>query len=151
LADIVSPEVRSRMMAGIRGKDTKPELALRKALHARGFRYRLHSDHVPGKPDIVLPRYNAVVFVHGCFWHGHDCYLFRLPGTRVDFWREKIGRNRTRDEAVSEELSGLGWRQLAVWECAIRGRNRIGLEAVVDQTAAWLEGDMMTGSIRGHD
>lgn len=138
-------------MAGIRGKDTKPELALRKALHAREFRYRIHSAHVPGKPDIVLSRYHAAIFVHGCFWHGHDCQLFRLPGTRVDFWREKIARNQNRDATVARDLAGHGWRQLVIWECAIRGRNRIGLEAVVDQTVAWLEGNMMTGSTHGND
>lgn len=138
-------------MAGIRGKDTKPELALRKALHARGFRYRIHSVHVPGKPDIVLSRYHAAIFVHGCFWHGHGCHLFRLPRTRVDFWREKIARNQNRDATVARDLAEHRWRQLVIWECAIRGRNRIGLEAAVDQTVAWLEGDMMTGSIRGND
>lgn len=138
------------MMSGIRAKNTRPELALRKALHARGFRYRLHSAGVPGKPDIVLPRYRAAVFVHGCFWHGHDCHLFRLPKTRTDFWREKIGRNQTRDAIVTGELAEQGWRQLAIWECAIRGRTKIGLEAAVNQTVAWLEGDTMTGDIRGN-
>lgn len=137
-------------MSGIRAKNTRPELALRKALHARGFRYRLHSAGVPGKPDIVLPRYRAAVFVHGCFWHGHDCHLFRLPKTRTDFWREKIGRNQTRDAIVTGELAEQGWRQLAIWECAIRGRTKIGLEAAVNQTVAWLEGDTMTGDIRGN-
>ena len=150
MADIVSPETRSRMMSGIRAKNTRPELALRKALHARGFRYRLHSAGVPGKPDIVLPRHRAAVFVHGCFWHGHDCHLFRLPGTRTDFWREKIDRNRTRDAIVTCELTAQGWRQLAIWECAIRGRTKIGLEAAVDQAVAWLQGEAMTGDIRGN-
>jgi DNA mismatch endonuclease (patch repair protein) len=138
------------MMSGIRAKNTRPELALRKALHARGFRYRLHSAGVPGKPDIVLPRYRAAVFVHGCFWHGHDCHLFRLPGTRTDFWQEKIGRNQIRDAVVTGELAEQGWRQLAIWECAIRGRTKIGLEAAVDQAVAWLEGDAMTGDIHGN-
>ena len=90
LTDIVDPATRSRMMSGIRGRDTKPELRVRKALHARGFRYRVHQTRLPGKPDIVLPCFRAVVLVHGCFWHGHDCPLFRLPGTRTDFWRDKI-------------------------------------------------------------
>lgn len=138
------------MMSGIRAKNTRPELALRKALHAKGFRYRLHSADVPGKPDIVLPKYRAAVFVHGCFWHGHDCHLFRLPGTRTDFWRGKIERNQDRDTIVTGELKTQGWRQLVIWECAIRGRTKIGLEAAVDQAVAWLQGEAMTGDIRGN-
>lgn len=138
------------MMSGIRSRNTRPELALRKALHARGFRYRLHTPGVPGRPDIVLPRFHATVFVHGCFWHGHDCHLFRLPGTRTEFWREKIRRNQSRDAVVADELAAQGWRQLAIWECAIRGRKKIGLEAATDQTVAWLQGDAMIGNIRGN-
>ncbi len=101
MPDIVAPAVRSRMMAGIRGRNTKPEIFIRKALHARGFRYRLHPRAVPGVPDFTLPRWRAAVFVHGCFWHGHDCPLFRLPGTRPDFWLAKIERNRARDAEVA--------------------------------------------------
>ena len=109
------------MMAGIRGRNTRPELVIRKALHARGFRYRLHVAGLPGKPDIVLPRFRAVIFVHGCFWHGHDCPLFRLPATRSEFWEAKISRNRERDREVLGALKTTGWRCLTVWECAIRG------------------------------
>ncbi|MCT6837278.1 MAG: very short patch repair endonuclease [Bifidobacteriales bacterium] len=138
MADIVTPAVRSRMMSRIRGKNTKPELALRKALHAAGFRYRLHDRKLPGTPDIVLPRYGAVIMVHGCFWHGHDCALFRLPGERRSFWAEKIGRNRERDTEVRLALRAAGWRVCVVWECAMRGKGQQGLLAVVEQCGHWL-------------
>src|SRR5690606_41065684 len=119
MADIVSPEVRSRMMAGIRGKNTKPELGIRRALFARGFRYRLHSRNLPGKPDIVLPRYRAVVLIHGCYWHGHNCDLFRLPKSNRNFWLDKISGNRARDARKLKELRAAGWRVALVWECSI--------------------------------
>ena len=122
MPDIVDPETRSRMMSNIRGKDTKPELLIRHALHAKGLRYRLHVKDIPGRPDMVFPRFRAVVFVHGCFWHGHDCSLFHLPGTRTKYWKEKIEKNRKRDNEVAAMLLDSGWRYLVVWECAIRGR-----------------------------
>ena len=93
MADVVDRKTRSRMMSGIRGKNTRPELLIRKGLHARGFRFRLHDKRLPGKPDLVLPKYSAVIFVHGCFWHGHDCHLFKWPQSRREFWRKKITRN----------------------------------------------------------
>lgn len=129
-------------MSGIRAKNTKLEVRLRKALFARGFRYRLHAASLPGKPDIVFPRYRAVVFVHGCFWHGHDCELFRLPGTRTDWWETKIERNRERDREVTAGLRAQGWRQAKVWECAVRGRGRRTLEDIAAEVGSWLlEGD----------
>src|SRR4051812_49060866 len=121
MADVVSPEVRSRMMGGIRGKNTKPELLLRRGLHSAGFRFKLHDPVLPGKPDLVLPRRHAVLFAHGCFWHGHGCHLFKWPTTRVDFWRAKISRNQQVDARVDEELKKAGWRRGIVWECALRG------------------------------
>ena len=136
-------------MSGIRGKDTKPELAIRKALHASGFRFRLHSRNVPGKPDLVLPKYRAAVFVHGCFWHGHDCPFFKVPDTRRDFWLAKIEGNRTRDNVVREQLVQAGWRRLVIWECALRGRNRLGLEPTVEQAIDWITGEDAQGEIRG--
>ena len=108
MPDIVDTETRSRMMAGIRRKDTKPEIMVRKALHHLGYRYRLHDRKLPGKPDLVLPRYRAVILIHGCFWHAHECHLFKWPSTRNAFWREKIGRNRCRDANVANQLSSLG-------------------------------------------
>ena len=136
------------MMAGIRAKNTKLEVRLRKALFARGFRYRLHAADLPGKPDIVLPRYRAVVSVHGCFWHGHDCELFRLPGTRTAWWKAKIERNRARDQEVADDLRERGWRQANVWECAVRGRGSCTLEEVAEEVAAWLAENRQTTHIR---
>lgn len=136
-------------MSGIRGKDTKPELAIRKALHARGYRYRLHSHNVPGKPDLFLRRYRAAIFVHGCFWHGHDCHLFKLPSTRTEIWEKKIGRNRTRDVEVKVALREQGWRCFVVWECALKGKTRLDFDALMNRLCAWIESDAETGSIAG--
>lgn len=126
-------------MSGIRGKNTKPELLIRKALHARGFRYRLHCKDLPGNPDLCLPKYRAVIFVHGCFWHGHGCHLFKWPKTRPEFWREKIERNRTVDEAAISALQPAGWRVATVWECAIKGSGRWSVDELVTVLTAWLE------------
>lgn len=149
MADIVDQTTRSRMMAGIRSVDTRPELAVRKALFAKGFRYRLHPRNVPGKPDIAFPRYHAALFVNGCFWHGHDCRLFRLPGTRSEFWAAKIQRNRERDAAVRQQLQAQGWRVLTIWECAIRGRDAHALPCVIGEAAKWLTSADTVRDIRG--
>lgn len=138
MADVLTPEQRSRVMSRIRGSNTKPEVWVRKGLFALGFRYRLHRRDLPGRPDLILPRYNAVIFVNGCFWHGHECHLFRLPATRTDFWRSKIEMNRTRDTRNVEKLCLLGWRVLVIWECAIRGSTRHPPDAVFSTTAQWL-------------
>jgi DNA mismatch endonuclease (patch repair protein) len=140
MVDVVDGKTRSRMMSGIRGRNTKPEILIRSLLHRHGFRFRLHVRDLPGKPDIVLPRYHAVVFVHGCFWHGHDCPLFKWPGTRPDFWREKIGRNRLNDYRAKETLLENGWRVGIVWECALRGAGR-NIEGVAQGLADWLRSD----------
>lgn len=139
------------MMSGIRGRDTKPELLLRKGLHAMGFRYKLHDKSLPGKPDLVFPRYRAVILVNGCFWHGHDCHLFKWPKSREDFWREKIKSNIDRDRLVISQLEEQGWRILRVWECAIKGRTRIGLDEVLEDSALWLIGQEQEKDIRGHE
>ncbi|MDV4164399.1 very short patch repair endonuclease [Rhizobium leguminosarum] len=149
MADIVTAEVRSRMMSGIRGTNTKPELLLRKGLHALGFRFRLHDRSLPGKPDIVLPRYKAVIFAHGCFWHGHDCHMFKWPSTRRDFWQAKIARNRAVDERTDAALAEAGWRQAIVWECALKGKTRLPLEDVIQSCAEWLKSDRPRLEIRG--
>lgn len=135
-------------MAGIRGSHTKPERDLRTQLHRRGFRYRLHT-RLPGRPDLVLPKYKAVIFVHGCFWHGHDCHLFRLPGTRRKFWDDKISGNRARDKRRLKELAELGWRSLTVWECAFRGRGQLGLDETVNRTERWILSGRHGREIRG--
>lgn len=137
------------MMAGIRGKDTKPELVVRRGLHAKGFRFRLHDRKLPGRPDLVLPRWRAVIQIHGCFWHGHDCPLFRWPGTREDFWRTKIGRNVERDQEVDVALDQAGWRVLTIWECALKGPGRIGAEATVTGASQWLRSEAKSEQIRG--
>lgn len=149
MADIVSPEVRSRMMSGIRGRNTRPEILVRKALHAKGLRYRLHGRKLPGKPDLVLPRWNAVIFVHGCFWHGHDCHLFRWPASRPEFWREKIGANIARDRRDQQALRQESWRVGIVWECALKGRTRLPPEDVASELVAWLHAGEDTIEIQG--
>jgi DNA mismatch endonuclease (patch repair protein) len=141
LADIVSPEVRSRMMAGIRARNTKPELVIRSGLHRMGFRYRLHDPKLPGKPDLVFQARKAVILVHGCFWHGHDCHLFRWPASREAFWREKIAGNVARDARSRDELARLGWRIAEVWECQLKGRERQPVETVLQRLAKFLRGD----------
>lgn len=121
MADIISPEQRSALMSRIKGKDTKIELDVRRGLHALGLRYRLGGAGLPGRPDIVLPRHKTVVFVHGCFWHRHNCHLFRLPNTRPEFWKAKIDANVERDVRKTQELLGLGWHVETIWECQLRG------------------------------
>lgn len=125
-------------MSRIRGKDTRLEVRIRTALHARGFRYRLHDKRLPGKPDLVFPGRKAVVFIHGCFWHGHDCHLFKLPKTNSGFWSEKIAANRSRDRGHLSRLTASGWNCLAVWECAVRGKDQQSFERVIDTLADWL-------------
>jgi len=145
MADIVSPDIRSRMMAGIKGKNTKPELLIRRFLHKQGFRYRLHVQGLPGKPDMVFPIKRAVILIHGCFWHWHNCHLFRWPSSRREFWRDKITRNRQNDCKCHKALSQEGWRILTIWECALKGKTRLPVEQITNMTAEWLRkgtGDM---------
>lgn len=137
MTDIVDQQTRSRMMAGIRGKNTKPELLLRRALHARGFRFRIHSSKVHGRPDIVLPKHRAVIFVHGCFWHRHEgCRYTTSPSTRPEFWQAKFESNVARDIAVRTVLLSDGWRVATVWECAVRKSTEVS--AAVNLLHAWL-------------
>jgi len=123
MADVMTPEQRSRCMAAIKGKDTKPEMIVRKYLFSRGLRFRLQVKNLPGKPDIVLPKYKTVVFVNGCFWHGHkDCRYYRLPKSNVKFWQQKISRNIERDRESMKALVDLGWKVIYVWECELRNK-----------------------------
>ena len=149
MADIKTPDERSRNMAAICSKNTKPEIIIRKALYALGFRYRLHSKNIPGKPDIVLTKYNAVIFIHGCFWHGHDCYLFKLPKTRTEFWEKKIELNRLRDKKVMNELEQSGWRVATVWECALKGREKMDINKLINTLSEWLKTDSKSIILRG--
>lgn len=121
MPDVVDSVTRSRMMSSIKGKNTKPEIRLRRYLHAQGFRFRLHRSDLPGSPDLVLPRYRLAIFVHGCFWHRHpDCFYATTPQTRPEFWRSKFDANMRRDESNQRELARLGWRVLIVWECGFK-------------------------------
>lgn len=121
MTDIVDSKTRSRMMSSIRGSNTGPELSVRRYLHARGFRYRLHRQDFPGKPDLVLPKHRLVIFVHGCFWHRHEgCFYATSPATRKDFWRKKLEGNTARDKRQQGELISSGWRVLVIWECGLK-------------------------------
>lgn len=140
MTDVFSPEKRSSVMARIRSKDTKPELLIRKALHARGYRFRLHRKDLPGRPDIVLPRYRTVIFVHGCFWHAHaNCHLAVMPHSNEAFWAKKLSANRQRDIRNVEDLETMGWRVLIIWECACQKSRLNGLMSLVE--------DFLHGSI----
>jgi DNA mismatch endonuclease, patch repair protein len=126
VADIVDQKTRSRMMSGIKGKDTKPEIAVRRFLHRQGFRYRLHASELSGKPDIVLPKYRTAIFVHGCFWHQHpNCPFAAVPQTNKAFWRKKLAANVERDKKAIDTLRKQGWRVLIVWECETRSEEQL--------------------------
>lgn len=130
------------MMSGIRGKDTQPEIYIRKGLHARGFRFRIHAKEIPGRPDIVLPKYRALISIRGCFWHGHDCRYFKVPTTRTEFWMAKIEANRSRDRRDLVRQHEQGWRTLIIWECAVRASRKAGPSLdVVALTSDWLKSD----------
>lgn len=132
--DTVDSKTRSYIMSRVKSKNTSPELRFRKGMFARGFRYRLHGK-LPGKPDLVFPRYKSVIFVHGCFWHGHDCPKFRIPSSNIGYWKAKFERNMTNDRRNYEKLRSLGWRVLIVWECTLT-QKMIGVS--LDQAAKWL-------------
>lgn len=136
-------------MAAVRARDTKPELMIRRALHGAGLRYRLNVRDLPGKPDIVLPRYRAVVFVHGCFWHRHECDLFRWPESRTEFWRDKLDGNAVRDRNASEALDKAGWRQAVIWECALKGRKKRDFQDTMQRLIAWIRSDEQAITIGG--
>lgn len=132
MADVMTPKQRSRCMAAVKGKDTKPEMIVRKYLFSRGLRFRVQVKKLPGKPDIVLPKYKTVIFVNGCFWHGHEgCKYFRLPKSNVEFWKEKIERNIERDRESMQALLDLGWKLIRVWECELR--NKANREAILNK------------------
>ena len=123
--DVVDSKTRSRMMSGIRGKNTKPEIQVRKALFKQGYRFRLHVKDLPGKPDIVLPKYKTAIFVHGCFWHKHDCKYFKWPSSNTEFWKNKILDNVRRDKKHQAELKKSGWKVNIVWECWVKTKPKI--------------------------
>lgn len=148
MADVLTPEQRRLNMSRVRGKDTKPEMVVRRGLHALGLRFRLHDRTLPGQPDLVFRKHHTVVFVHGCFWHAHGCALSKLPTTRRDFWRTKLDANVERDHRALDALQTAGWRVLVIWECALRGPLRLSHTEVHESAAAWItEGGSSTCEI----
>ena len=138
--DIIDSPTRSAMMARIKGKNTRAEIIVRTGLHKLGFRYQLHRKNLPGKPDLVFPKHHAVIFVNGCFWHGHTCKYFKLPATNTEFWRDKIGANQERDELKTKQLINLGYTVLRIWECQTRAGSE-SFDALIDIVAANLRRD----------
>lgn len=150
MVDKLSKLERSRNMSAIKSKNTSIELVIRKELHKKGFRYRLHNKDMPGKPDLVLSKYKAVIFVHGCFWHGHEgCKIARTPKSNVDFWVQKITRNQERDKLHINTLVASGWRVLTVWECALKGSQKLPLDTVILDIEDWILGDDLISEFRG--
>ncbi|WP_093234046.1 very short patch repair endonuclease [Sinorhizobium sp. NFACC03] len=145
--DTVDTATRSKIMASVGQKNTGAELVLRRALHRTGLRFRLHDRALPGSPDIVFPKYNAVVFVHGCYWHSHGCKRSTVPSTRREFWLAKFQANRLRDKRNVELLRSAGWRVCTVWECALLGKSANGVGQAATDVKAWLESTAPVGEI----
>ena len=145
--DIVNIKTRSHMMASVGQKHTLPETKLRSALHRIGLRYRLHDQTLPGSPDLVFSRFNAIVFVHGCYWHSHGCYKSTVPKSNREFWEEKFKTNIKRDKYNSTLLLKSGWRVLTVWECVLVGKNSLSPDMVAECVHTWLTGTANQGEI----
>ncbi|MES2675506.1 MAG: very short patch repair endonuclease [Pseudomonadota bacterium] len=149
MADVVSAQKRAEMMAGIKGKNNLAELLIRRGLHGLGFRYQLHRKDLPGKPDLVFPKHHAVIFVNGCFWHAHNCHLFKWPSSRPEFWHEKISANKLRDEKNIAACIKTGWKVLIIWECSLKGKTRRQTKEVIHTAANWLLYDSQNAEIEG--
>ena len=147
--DTVDKRTRSRIMSSVGQKDTGPETLLRSALHRAGLRYRLHDKSLPGCPDLVFSRYQAVIFVHGCYWHSHGCYKFTVPKSNREFWEDKFRANRERDERNINLLCQRGWRLMVVWECALVGRHSAQANEVAEMVGTWLAGTSGYGEVSG--
>ncbi len=147
--DVHTKAQRHYNMSRIRGQDTKPEMLVRRGLHAEGLRFRLHVRDLPGRPDIIFPRHRAIIFVHGCFWHGHECPLFKIPKTRPDFWEKKIFANKERDQKVIAQLLGHRWRVLTVWECSLKGPNRHETSKLIAKCTDFVTGNTLQAEIEG--
>lgn len=147
MADVHDSATRSKNMSAIRSKNTKPELLIRQIVHAAGFRFRLHRKDLPGKPDMVFPKYRAVILVHGCFWHGHGCHMFKVPTSRREFWLEKISSNQKRDLRDIKGLVDDGWRVLTIWECAIKGSQRLDVETLTQKITNWIRSERISEDI----
>jgi DNA mismatch endonuclease (patch repair protein) len=146
MVDIVSPAKRSQMMSGIKGKNSRPEMLVRKMLFAMGYRFRLHRRDLPGTPDIILPSRRIAIFVHGCFWHAHkECKYAKIPSTRTEFWTAKLRRNVDRDQRAVEDLIRMGWRVLNIWECSTRS---LDSASILSQALhQWITGGESFGEI----
>lgn len=149
MTDVHNKATRSRNMSAIRAKNTKPEVLVRKGLFARGYRYRLNDKRLPGKPDLVLKKYSAVIFVHGCFWHLHGCALFKWPSARAEWWKEKLQANKVRDRQQLALLREQGWRTLVVWECAMKGKARLSADQLFSRIEQWLLSESVHDEIAG--
>jgi DNA mismatch endonuclease (patch repair protein) len=147
--DTVDRQTRSKIMASVGQKNTGAELLLRSALHKIGLRYRLHVRSLPGSPDLAFPRFKAVAFVHGCYWHSHGCYRSTVPKSRREFWMGKFAANRERDERNARRLMADGWRVMVVWECALLGKNALPAGDVARQFRVWLDGGLDQDEISG--
>lgn len=150
MTDIVSRNVRSQMMARIQSRDTKPETEIRRKIFARGYRYKLSDAALPGKPDLVFPKYKAVLFVHGCFWHRHECHLFKWPKSRREFWHKKLNDNAFRDRKVEDGLLSESWRIGKVWECSLKGKMRKPVDEVIDEIELWLNSSELYFEMTGY-
>lgn len=138
MVDVLTSAQRQLVMGRIKGKNTQPEIKIRSALHLKGLRFRLHQKNLPGRPDLVFQKYKCIVFIHGCFWHKHDCHLFQQPATRKEFWKKKIDQNQLRDQEVLTSLRKSGWRIAVVWECALRGRSKLEFETLINSLASYI-------------
>ena len=138
MADRHTPQARRKNMAAVKGKNTKPEMQIRRLLHKNGYRYRLHNNKLPGKPDIVLKKYGVVIFVHGCFWNSHGCYKSKVPETNKKFWADKINKNKSRDENTLNALIKEGLRVLTIWECTLAGKGKLTEEKIFEEIEDFL-------------
>lgn len=137
--DPLTPTQRARNMRNIKSKNTKPEMMIRSGLFKLGYRFRIHCKDLPGKPDIVMHKHNVVIMVNGCFWHGHECSLFKQPNTRKKFWGDKISGNISRDKRTRALLINAGWRVATVWECSLKGTQRLDFSDSMDQLSLWIQ------------
>lgn len=149
MSDTHSKEIRSKNMAAITSKNTKPEMLIRKSLHIRGFRYGLYNKKLPGRPDLHLRKYNAVLFVNGCFWHVHDCHLFKQPKSNKEYWSEKLEKNKKRDQKNIKHLLEIRKRVCVIWECSLKGKTNMPLEEVISSITKWLKSDKRYLEIEG--
>lgn len=138
MADVLTHEQRQKCMSAVKSGNTKPEVLLRSILHKSGLRFRLHDKKLPGKPDLVFPRYQSVIFVHGCYWHLHRCYKSTIPKTNREFWKNKLTTNKERDARNIKTLNEMGWRVMIVWECALKGKSSFPIDKVSSVIKSWL-------------